>query len=278
MIGKKRREVLHESLTFSYSLWRKLFVARCFKIVDLPQFYFNRETVDIALSYIDEYLYKKGADVFDDDDNIASQSGQQQQGKRLKILILSSACLFLAIKLHESNHQFDIPTLVRLNNEQFTRQDIVEAEKDILTVLDFSLSPPTIMSFVPLYLAFLDGTGSTIAIDGEVPLSDEAIKHVTGLAKFLSELSMYDGFFADKDVSKIALACVLTAFEGISRDDFPQAYRQIVVDCVFQEGKLDCTDETVYECRMKLRSIFQANRHAKVLDHKDPKRYVDDPL
>ncbi len=255
----KRREQLYElyvSLEYPCTArCRESFVGWCYKIVDLHELYFNREVVDIALSYLDEYLYKKGAGIFDNDENNGEQS---VQGKRLKMSMVSSACLFLAIKVHESNHQFDIPALVQFSSGQFTAQDIVEVERDILIVLDFRLSPPTIMSFVRLYLAIVKGSGSTI--DEEVPLSKEAINHVAGLAKFLSELSMYDIFFADKDVSKIALACVLTAFEGISRDDFPQAYRQRLVDFVFNEGKLNCVDEVVYKCRIKLRSMFQA-RH-----------------
>lgn len=41
---------------------------------------------------------------------------------------------------------------------------------------------------------------------------------------------------------------------------FPQEYRQRVVDCVYREGKLDCTDQGVYDCRIKLRGIFEARR------------------
>ncbi len=243
----------------SAALSRKAIVRRCYRTVDMREHYFSREIVDVAMSILDAYLYTKGGDMYEDDNSEAE--GQPEPAIKLELLIASSACLFLAIKVYEPDRHFDIPTLVRINNNQFTRQDIVDAEKDILITLDFKLSPPTIMSFIRIYLAFLKGPESTIA--GEPPLSEDSIKHVTNLAKFLSELSLYDLFFVDKDASKIALACVLTAFEGISRDAFPQAYRQRIVDCVYREGKLDCTDECVYKCRLQLRNTFESRRSVR---------------
>ncbi len=244
----------------SPALWRETFVSRCYNMLGLPEFPFSRETIDIAMSYLDAYLYRKGGDIFGANDDINTAVGETKAEPMIKLdlLIASSACLFLAIKLHEPDHYFDISTLVRINNGHFTRQDIINAEKDILITLDFRISPPTVMSFIRIYLALLEGSGSAIAISGEAPLSEEAINQVTGLAKSLSELSLYDIFFVDKDVSKIALACVLTAFEGISCEAIPQAYRQRVVDCVHREGNLNCTDECVYKCMVQLRIALEA--------------------
>ncbi len=240
----------------SPALWRENFVGRCYTMVDLPEFSFSRETVEIAMSYLDSYIDRKGGDIFGVNDSNATAEAEPMI--KLELLIASSACLFIAIKLNEPNHHFDIPTLVRINNGHFARQDIVDAEKDILKVLDFRMSPPTVMSFVRLYLSFLEGCGSPI--DKEAPLSEEEINYVIGFAKLLSELSLYDRFFVDKDASKIAFACVLTAFEGMSRDNFPQAYMQRVADCVLKEGKLDYRDECVHRCRVQLRITFEACR------------------
>ncbi len=249
----------------SPALWRETFVGRCYVLVDLYEYYFSRETIDIAMSYLDAYLYRKGGDMFEQQATSKDTTDATPQSDepmiKMELLIASSACLFIAIKLHEPDHHFDIPTIIRINNGHFTRQQIIDAEKDILTTLDFRLSPPTVMSFIRIYLAFLKGSRN--AITGEIPLSEEAINQVTGLARFLSELSLYDIFFVDKDESKIALACVLTAFEGVSREVVPQAYRQRVVDCVYREGSLNCTDECVYKCRVQLRNIFESRRSIK---------------
>lgn len=238
--------------------WRENVVGWFYKIVDLAEYYFSRETVDIALSYLDAYLLRKGDRLFS---TLASASkAMTEQAKNLLFKIISSTCIFLAIKLHESNHRFTIDFLMSLNGSSFTKDDILETEKDIVMTLDFRLSPPTIMSFVRPFLSLFDN----IVIEDDsvevTSLAPKAIKHVLGLARFLSELSMYEIFFVNKKTSHIALACVLTAFEGISRKDFPQAYRQKLVDKVFQVGNIDCTSKEVYACRVKLRQMFEDKR------------------
>jgi len=126
--------------------------------------------------------------------------------------------------------------------------------------LDFRLSPPTIMSFVRPFLSLFDNIIIEESSVVMASLTPKAISHVLGLAKFLSELSMYEIYFVNRKTSHIALACVLTAFEGISRKDFPQEYRQKLVDKVYQLGHIDCTSKEVYACRVKLRQMFEDKR------------------
>jgi len=248
--------------------WRENVVGWFYKIVDLSdQYYFSRETVDIALSYLDAYLLQKGDELFDDTFTSSSTSAsasaamtetETEQVKNLKFKIISSTCIFLAIKLHESNNRFTIAALMSLNGSSFTKADILETEKDIVMTLDFRLSPPTIMSFVRPFLSLFD---NIVIYDSSVAsLTPKAISHVLGLARFLSELSMYEIYFVNRKTSHIALACVLTAFEGISRTEFPQEYRQKLVDKVYQLGRIDCTSKEVYACRVKLRQMFEDKR------------------
>lgn len=85
----------------------------------------------------------------------------------------------------------------------------------------------------------------------------------------LNKLTIYMGLLSEKDNSRffssqqpyhIALACMLTAFELMSRDEIPQVCRQRVADCAYQEYNIDCTITQVYECRMKLRSLFNERK------------------
>jgi len=254
--------------------WRENVVGWFYKIVDLSDhYYFSRETVDIALSYLDAYLLQKGDELFDDTSTFTSSSAatatatatamtmtETEQVKNLKFKIISSTCIFLAIKLHESNNRFTIASLMSLNGSSFTKDDILDTEKDIVMTLDFRLSPPTIMSFVRPFLSLFDNIIIEESSVVMASLTPKAISHVLGLAKFLSELSMYEIYFVNRKTSHIALACVLTAFEGISRKDFPQEYRQKLVDKVYQLGHIDCTSKEVYACRVKLRQMFEDKR------------------
>merc|ERR1712038_1526898 len=88
-----------------------------------------------------------------------------------------------------------------------------------------------------------------------------AILRLRQLAKyFLSfspSLQQSDDLDSASHNARIALACVLGALEGCSRHDIPQEYRQEMVNTVYWNDQIDCTDARVYDHRIRLRGMFQ---------------------
>lgn len=115
-----------------------------------------------------------------------------------------------------------------------------------IRALEFRVHPPTVMDIIREYVAILSPD------IGDQPKSD-----LHDLASFLSELSVCDYYFVGKKQSNIALACVLTAFEGIKHDRLPRCYRQQFVDDVYRLAKINCTVKEVHDCRLRLRDIYQ---------------------
>jgi len=120
-----------------------------------------------------------------------------------------------------------------------------------IRALEFRVHPSTVMDVIREYVALLSPE-----------IGDQSKCDVYELASFLSELSVCDYYFVGKKQSNIALACVLTAFEGIKHDKLPRCYRQQFVDDIFRLAKINCTIKEVHECRLRLRDIYQLGGHS----------------
>jgi hypothetical protein len=86
---------------------------------------------------------------------------------------------------------------------------------------------------------------------------------ITELSRFLSELSVCDYFFVTRNPTSIALACVLTAFEGVPHDILPRTQRQNFVNEVYRITKINCTVDEVHDCRLRLRDVYQRGNYHK---------------
>lgn len=114
------------------------------------------------------------------------------------------------------------------------------------------MNPPTVMTGVRLFLDLLS-----------TDISSQAVMECTELSRFLSELSVCDYFFTTKKPSHIALACILTAFEGLSQDCVSRAHRQHFVDCAFKVSGIDCTVSEVLDCRLRLRELYDKGQYQR---------------
>lgn len=94
-------------------------------------------------------------------------------------------------------------------------------------------------------------------------VTDNAKRDCLELTRFLSELSVCDYFFVDKKPSNVALACILTAFEGQSHQVLPREYRQQFVDQAWNIAQVNCTMPQVHECRLRLRDVYQRGQYHK---------------
>ncbi len=114
------------------------------------------------------------------------------------------------------------------------------------------MNPPTVMSAIRFYVALFGND-----------VKSKAKSDVLELARFLSELSVCDYFFVTKNPTSVALACILTAFEGVSNDLLLRKQRQKFVNTVFRVTKINCTIEEVHSCRLRLREVYQRGNYHK---------------
>lgn len=107
-------------------------------------------------------------------------------------------------------------------------------------------------------------------------VSDTARRDCLELTRFLSELAVCDYFFADKRPSHVALACILTAFEGQSHDVLPRQCRQQFVDQAWKIAQVNCTVAEVHDCRLQLREIYQRGQYHKPKADREGSGVFDD--
>lgn len=102
-----------------------------YQIVDFCKF--HRESVDIAMNYLDRFLLTK--------------FGQAALHDRNTYQLVAMTCLYSAIKIHE--RQALSPSVVsQLSRGVYSAQQIAETEVTLLHALQWQLHPPTAFSFV----------------------------------------------------------------------------------------------------------------------------------
>ncbi|GAX27568.1 hypothetical protein FisN_13Hh346 [Fistulifera solaris] len=101
-----------------------------FEIVNY--FKYNKETVEIALNYLDRY----------------------ECNDRLEYQLTCMTALYTAVKIHERTALH--PKLVAsLSQGQFTEQDVIQQERKLLHHLQWRLHPPTTLAFVREFLSWV---------------------------------------------------------------------------------------------------------------------------
>jgi hypothetical protein len=112
----------------------------CYQVIDRAEF--RRETVSIAMNYLDRYL------------SISSAKIQSVLYDRSKYQLCAMTCLFTAIKLNETK-MLDTNLMVQLSRCCYSKEDFITMEIDIVTELKWYLNGPTPLSFLEHYLALL---------------------------------------------------------------------------------------------------------------------------
>jgi len=192
----------------------------CYEVVD--HFEFSREVVDVCMSLLDRYLSKRKV--------------------TKKVLQLAAmASLNLALKIYEPG-SFKVSTLLVLSSGRVTLEHMIAMEQSILQALEWHVSPPTIMSAIRYYLAMLNKD-----------VDSKTRSDVEELAIYLSEVSVCDYSFVTKKPTSIALACILSSFTVVFREQtlcMSDAYQMI-------DTKIKCSIEEVHDCRILLLDLYQ---------------------
>lgn len=174
----------------------------CYQVVDFCKF--RRETVGIAMSYLDRYL--------------ATLEGRVALIDRKFYQLAAMTSLYMAIKIHEPL-EMETSLLADLSRGCYTDVQIAEMEIEILNALEWRLAGPTPLAFVQHFMALLK--------------ADSRVKAaIMDYARYQTELAVSSLELVPRHSSEIALAAILNALEGIDRSLLPLRSRGAFVRAV----------------------------------------------
>jgi hypothetical protein len=191
--------------------------------------------------------------------------------------LCSMTALYLALKVYDSPSMrvVKLSSLVKLGNGEFYEQDVVDMERDMIHLLKWRLSPPTINCFIQQYLVILlsdkddcvidDGKAATNGVvDSEdtSPSSPSSSELTSSLARKLEEIALEcielvmgrDYFLAD-DPSVVAYAIILMAIEILDQRQTALAHKR---------------QEDHPWSLLDLQSFLYRMSHVAMLDHASP--------
>lgn len=162
-----------------------------YQIVDFCKF--SRESVDVAMNYLDRFLLT------------AAGTSALQDRNIYQLAAMTS--LYSAIKIHE--RQALSPKVVsQLSRGIYIDSQITEMEAALLTALEWKLHPPTAISFVRELLSALPAH-----------LIDESMKDtIAEIAQVQTEMAVSDYRFIETPSSTVAFCAILNALECCGYD------------------------------------------------------------
>jgi len=158
----------------------------CFQVVDFCKF--NRETVSIAMSFLDRFLM--------------TPSGQDAIMDRKVFQLAAMTSLYTAIKIHEPE-AMEPKVVASLSRGAYTEDEVTDMERRILLAIEWRMNPPTAMSFVHHFMALMD----------EGSMSETEMVGTLELAKFQTELAVNTYEFVGVDASTVAFAALSNALQ-----------------------------------------------------------------
>lgn len=194
-----------------HSHWRSNIFEWFYKIID--HFMLHRALVSVAMDYFDRYLLVH-EQVSMVDDNLRITPSFANVTHDLKTYQLAAmTSLYLAMKLHAGNEEgsptspwiikrktFCLSGFAKLSRGNFTPQDILDMESDILKSLQWRMNPITPACFLDALMSLFPSTDEMIVMarDGNVlQVNDRYVKEANfsryifyELARYLFELAM----------------------------------------------------------------------------------------
>lgn len=163
----------------------------CYSVVDFCSF--NRETVAVAMSYLDRFLL--------------TTAGLPVLGDTNAFQLAAMTSLYTAVKIHEPEIM-GVDLVSKLSRGQYTPEQIETMEYTILQGLGWRVNTPTALSFVRKFLELLpQGT-----------LEESIAEAAYDLSKFQSELAVGDYNLVPVQASTVAYASIINSLEGLAVD------------------------------------------------------------
>jgi hypothetical protein len=161
-----------------------------YQVVDFCKF--NRETVAISMSYLDRYMSSQVV-------------GSPALQDRKVFQLAAMTCLYTAIKIHEPQ-AMESKSVAQLSKGAYTEEQVTDMELEILNAIQWRMNPPTALSFINNFLALLP----------ETMMISSDIDTVYELAKFQTELALYEYSLVEVNASTVALAAMMNALESVA--------------------------------------------------------------
>jgi len=163
----------------------------CYSVVDFCSF--NRETVAVAMSYLDRFLL--------------TSAGLPVLGDTNAFQLAAMTSLYTAVKIHEPEIM-GVDLVSKLSRGQYTPEQIETMEYTMLQGLCWRVNTPTALSFVRKFLELLpQGT-----------LEESIAEAAYDLSKFQSELAVGDYNLVPIQASTVAYASIINSLEGLAVD------------------------------------------------------------
>mmetsp|Transcript_28176 Transcript_28176/g.34814 ORF Transcript_28176/g.34814 Transcript_28176/m.34814 type:complete len:320 (-) Transcript_28176:313-1272(-) len=174
----------------------------CYQVVDFIKF--NRETVAIAMSYLDRFLCSN------------STRARKVLQSRPEYQLAAMTTLYMAIKINEPVI-IDLIFLAEMSRGSYEISDFNQMEMDILTSLSWRLNGPSASSFVEHFLTLMSYQGQ------------QAIT-IMDMVKYDIEISIAEYKLISQKTSVIAAAAILNYIENgsdcIINDDAKHTFYQ----------------------------------------------------
>jgi hypothetical protein len=161
----------------------------CFQVVDVCKF--SRETVAIAMSYLDRY--------------VSTATGLPALFDRKVFQLAAMTCLYTAIKIHEPE-AMEVRIVSQLSRSAHTEEQVTDMELEILHAIQWRMNPPTALSFIRNFLALVPG----------VVMSKADRETAYELARYQTELAVHEYSLVAIDASSVAFAALTNALETVA--------------------------------------------------------------
>ena len=223
----------------------------CTQVTDYCEF--SRETVAVALSYVDRYL-----SIISRATTSSTATGQQQQPHhhftdeqraplhdRREYQLLCMTALHTAIKIREPL-EMDTELVAELSRGTYTAADVAWMEQQLLQVLGWRLAGPTSLDFcrhlVELVAAAANGDSD----------SDRVADAMVELCQLQTELASADYRFVPLNPSTVAVSSILNAIEALGEDVIVPTARLVMVETIRRVTKIDVSAKAIRVCRDEL--------------------------
>lgn len=163
----------------------------CYSVVDFINF--SRETVGIAMSYLDRVL------------SLNNEFSNGLLFSRKSYQLAAMTCLYTAIKVFEPKI-IDANLLAELSRGSYTADDFKQMELEILFALNWHLNDPTPFQFLEYYLQLLPLHECNLHVQ-----KDTFLDH----ARYQIELAMFDYSLVIHEPSKVAVAALSNSLNSI---------------------------------------------------------------
>mmetsp|Transcript_7441 Transcript_7441/g.20692 ORF Transcript_7441/g.20692 Transcript_7441/m.20692 type:complete len:462 (+) Transcript_7441:255-1640(+) len=248
----------HTTTTAPDAACRAKMVDWCTQVIDYIQF--SRETVAVAMSYVDRYLSTIATAISSPNHHrrhqhffTAEQRAPLHDRKEYQLLCM--AALHTAIKIREPL-EMDTELVAELSRGTYTAADVAFMEQQLLIVLGWRVAGPTGLDFcrhlIELTLTHGTNSSNSSANNKNSSNADRIAEAMVDLCRYQTELAAADYRFVTLKPSTVAVSACLNAIEALGDTVIAPTERLVVVETIRRVTKIDPNARAVRTCREEL--------------------------